>query len=212
MKGTLILTYTNDFGTTSNVQQLWYIQSEQSALLLPGLVHEPEVSLSRLCLVDEHQPGTGRTGRSCRKSAVQLRRCALPLAQVSLRSLALSTLEGNFPYWLGVDDRTIADEFFRPSYTTGIWGTGEIAKGLTYNVMLGNNMSQPRCECRTAEQESGSRCRRPWWYGCLPLREFDSNTADTATSEYHDKHRDPNRVPFQPQRRGRAEPAKYRLI
>ena len=31
------------------------------------------------------------------------------------------SVEGNFPFWLGVDTRLIADEFFRPSYTSGIW-------------------------------------------------------------------------------------------
>jgi len=50
--------------------------------------------------------------------------------------------EGNFPYWLTNDNRSIADEFFRPSYTTGIFAKGTIAKGLTYNTMLGNNLSQ----------------------------------------------------------------------
>ena len=50
--------------------------------------------------------------------------------------------EGNFPYWLGLDARLIGDEFFRPSYTTGIWAKGSIVKGLDYNVMLGNNLSQ----------------------------------------------------------------------
>jgi hypothetical protein len=49
---------------------------------------------------------------------------------------------GTFPYWLGVDERLISDEFFRPSYTTGIWANGEIVDGLVYNVMLGNNLSQ----------------------------------------------------------------------
>jgi hypothetical protein len=50
--------------------------------------------------------------------------------------------EGNFPLWLTVDNRLISDEFFRPSYTTGIWVKGAIVDGLTYNVMLGNNLSQ----------------------------------------------------------------------
>lgn len=50
--------------------------------------------------------------------------------------------EGNFPYWLGLDARLIGDEFFRPSYTTGIWAKGSIVEGLDYNVMLGNNLSQ----------------------------------------------------------------------
>ena len=38
--------------------------------------------------------------------------------------------EGQFPYWLGVDDRLIADEFFRGSYTSGIWLRGEIVTQL----------------------------------------------------------------------------------
>ena len=33
------------------------------------------------------------------------------------------TTLGNFPQWLSVDNRFIADEFFRPSYTSGIWAT-----------------------------------------------------------------------------------------
>jgi hypothetical protein len=49
--------------------------------------------------------------------------------------------EGQFPYWLGVDDRLIADEFFRGSYTTGIWLKGEATTKLKYQVMLGNNLS-----------------------------------------------------------------------
>lgn len=50
--------------------------------------------------------------------------------------------EGNFPYWLPVDNRLIADEFFRPSYTTGIWANGNISDRLKYNFMAGNNLSQ----------------------------------------------------------------------
>lgn len=50
--------------------------------------------------------------------------------------------EGQFPNWLTADNRLIADEFFRPSYTTGVWAKGEIAKGLLYQTMLGNNLSQ----------------------------------------------------------------------
>lgn len=49
---------------------------------------------------------------------------------------------GNFPRWLGVDDRLIADEFFRPSYTSGIWARGKIVDRLDYQIMLGNNLSQ----------------------------------------------------------------------
>jgi hypothetical protein len=51
------------------------------------------------------------------------------------------TTEGNFPFWLGVDSRHIADEFFRPSYTSGVWLKGNITKNVRYQAMLGNNLS-----------------------------------------------------------------------
>lgn len=59
-----------------------------------------------------------------------------------IRSLpGTRSVEGNFPFWLGVDTRLIADEFFRPSYTSGIWATGQITDRLYYQAMLGNNLS-----------------------------------------------------------------------
>jgi hypothetical protein len=54
------------------------------------------------------------------------------------------SMSGVFPYLNKVDMRTMADEFFRPSYTTGIWSAGVLdeSQGLTYKLMLGNNLSQ----------------------------------------------------------------------
>jgi hypothetical protein len=46
-----------------------------------------------------------------------------------------------FPYWLRNDNRPIADEFFRGSYTQGIWADGKITKDLEYRVMIANNLS-----------------------------------------------------------------------
>ena len=54
---------------------------------------------------------------------------------------SVRSTEGQFPYWLGVDDRLIADEFFRGSYTSGVWLKGEIVTKLKYMAMLGNNLS-----------------------------------------------------------------------
>ena len=54
---------------------------------------------------------------------------------------AVRSTEGQFPYWLGVDDRMTADEFFRGSYTDGIWLKGELPKNLKYMAMLANNLS-----------------------------------------------------------------------
>jgi len=59
-----------------------------------------------------------------------------------IRSLpGTRSVEGNFPFWLGVDTRLIADEFFRPSYTSGVWAWGKLADRLDYITMIGNNLS-----------------------------------------------------------------------
>ncbi len=50
------------------------------------------------------------------------------------------SLQGSHPYWLG-NDRVLADEFFRPYFSNGVWVQGEVAPGLWYNAMVGNNMS-----------------------------------------------------------------------
>src|SRR3954464_2867502 len=61
---------------------------------------------------------------------------------VGITSLpSVRSTEGQFPYWLGVDDRLIADEFFRGSYTSGVWVKGELNTQLKYNVMFANNLS-----------------------------------------------------------------------
>ncbi len=63
-------------------------------------------------------------------------------AGIGITSLpSVRSTEGQFPYWLGVDDRLIADEFFRGSYTSGVWLKGELNAKLKYNVMFGNNLS-----------------------------------------------------------------------
>jgi len=54
---------------------------------------------------------------------------------------SVRSTEGQFPYWLGVDDRLTADEFFRGSYTDGVWLKGEIQTKVKYMVMFANNLS-----------------------------------------------------------------------
>jgi len=54
---------------------------------------------------------------------------------------SVRSTEGQFPYWLGVDDRLIADEYFRGSYTSGVWLKGELHTKLKYMAMLANNLS-----------------------------------------------------------------------
>lgn len=50
------------------------------------------------------------------------------------------SMMGSHPLWQG-HDRVMAEEYFRAGFTFGIWGTGEIAPGLNYQVTLGNQVS-----------------------------------------------------------------------
>lgn len=49
---------------------------------------------------------------------------------------------GQWPFWLRNDARPMAEEFFRGSFTTGLWAQGELIPAkLYYKTMLGNNLS-----------------------------------------------------------------------
>jgi hypothetical protein len=54
--------------------------------------------------------------------------------------------EGQFPFWLTVDNRLISDEFFRGSYTNGVWLKGELHAKLKYMAMFATNLSILGCE------------------------------------------------------------------
>ena len=112
--------------------------------------------------------------------------------------------EGQFPYWLGVDDRLIADEFFRGSYTSGVWLKGESPH---QGQVPGDGRQQPE----HARRERGAD------------RQQDGHAGRLARMAAHDRRvrslehvrrlrrssegRDAARRALQPQPRGKAEPA-----
>ncbi len=73
------------------------------------------------------------------------------------------TLRGTFPFWNKVDHRTIADEFFRPSYTSGIWASGALENNLNYRVMVGNNLSQVGIGANQLDDGINTFSGALWW-------------------------------------------------
>lgn len=133
--------YTNFFGVTTPVQQRQDFQVNKAIAYFLGWILNPK--LRYLAYVWSTNVSQGLGAQVVVAGNLRYSFSDHFTLGVGINSLpGVRSLEGNFPYWLGVDDRTIGDEFFRPSYTTGIWGTGRIIKGLEYNVMLGNNLSQ----------------------------------------------------------------------
>jgi hypothetical protein len=50
------------------------------------------------------------------------------------------SLVGTFPFFQTID-RSMADNFFRPGFTQGVWANGEPVKGLNYLVFVGNGLN-----------------------------------------------------------------------
>jgi hypothetical protein len=66
-----------------------------------------------------------------------------------------------FPYF-SQPERSLADNFFRPGFTQGVWATGEPVKGLNYEVFVGNGLNTltiPTSKIDTHLVFSGS----VWW-------------------------------------------------
>ncbi len=68
-----------------------------------------------------------------------------------------------FPNWLRVDNRTIADEFFRGSYTSGFWAWGKVSDEVGYRVMLGNNLSQLGVDAGELDSNFNTMSGALWW-------------------------------------------------
>lgn len=88
-----------------------------------------------------------------------------------------------FPHWIKVDSRTLADDFFRPSYTTGLFAQGQLSETAHYKAMLGNNLSQLGVNASKLDDGLNTFSGRIDWmpttgeYG--PLRGFDDFHAHT---------------------------------
>ena len=50
------------------------------------------------------------------------------------------SLVSTFPFFTAAD-RSMADNFFRPGFTQGVWASGEPVKGLNYLMMVGNGLN-----------------------------------------------------------------------
>ena len=133
-------TYTDAFGNVHTVKQRQDAQLQKFFLPLSGWFMTPKFRY--YLYVWSSNPSQGDPAQvvgAGNISYVFNRYVTFGAGITSLPSVR--STEGQFPYWLGVDDRLIADEFFRGSYTTGFWLRGEIATKFKYMAMLGNNLS-----------------------------------------------------------------------
>jgi hypothetical protein len=133
-------TNTDAFGNTRNVQRRQDIQLLKLQIKFLGWIMSPKLRYFLYAWTSNANQGQG--AQVVLAGNLQYTFNKYLTLGGGIRSLpGTRSVEGNFPFWLNVDSRHIADEFMRPSYTSGIWATGNLADRLKYQVMVGNNMS-----------------------------------------------------------------------
>ena len=68
-----------------------------------------------------------------------------------------------YPAWLKMDNRTIADEFFRASYSQGFWADGKIVDDVEYRVMIANNLSALGVSASQLDAGFNTISGAVWW-------------------------------------------------
>jgi hypothetical protein len=92
------------------------------------------------------------------------------------------SLMGSHPFWLA-NDRVMADEFFRGSFTGTLWANGEILPGLWYHVATANNLSQLGISAKQLTRDMG-RGFGLWW---MPTTQEFGPNGNYGDWEYHEK-------------------------
>jgi hypothetical protein len=133
-------TYTDAFGNTKDVQRRQDFQLQKVQVKFLGWILDPRLRYFIYTWTSNPTQGQGAQVVVAGNLNYTFNKYATLSAGITSLP-GVRTTEGNFPFWLGVDSRLIADEFFRPSYTSGIWLKGNITNRLRYQAMVANNLS-----------------------------------------------------------------------
>jgi hypothetical protein len=133
-------TYTDAFGKTKTVQQRQEVQLQKVQIKFLGWILDPKFRYFLYAWSSNATQGQPAQVVLAGNLTYNFNEhFALAGGVTSLPGVR--STEGNFPFWLNVDNRMMADEFFRPSYTSGFWVRGDITPTLRYMAMIGNNLS-----------------------------------------------------------------------
>jgi hypothetical protein len=132
--------YTDAFGNVKNVQQRQDFQLQKVQIKFLGWMLDPKLRYFLYAWSANTSQGLG--AQVVLAGNLNYNFNKMFSVGAGIRSLpGTRSVEGNFPFWLGVDSRLMADEFFRPSYTSGVWASGQLGDHLEYIAMIGNNLS-----------------------------------------------------------------------
>ena len=155
-------TYTDSFGRTRTLDLRNDIQLNKVNLYFKGWVYDPRFSYLFFVWTQNASQGEGAqvvVGGNLGYRFSERLNVGGGITQLP----GVRTLRGTFPYWHRIDSRLIADEFFRPSYTTAFYAFGDVGESLKYKVVLGNNMSQLGVSASQLDSTLNTLSAALWW-------------------------------------------------
>jgi hypothetical protein len=164
-------TYNNYKGETLTIDRRNDIQFQKSNLYFRGWVGDPRLRYTVFVWTSNATQGQGAqvvvAGNLQYKFNKHFEIGAGINGLPSVRSIL-----GQWPEWLRSDARPIAEEYFRGSFTTGVYAQGEIMEGLYYKSMLGNNLSALGVDAGQMDNTLDTWSTSVWWvtnnFGRIP--------------------------------------------
>jgi hypothetical protein len=128
-------TYTDHLGVTRDVHQRNDITVNRAMFILSGYIFDPRALYSFTVWTSAGAASivvAGNIGWQFNK--------AFTLTAGYTGVPGSRSLVATFPFFTSTD-RSMADNFFRPGFTQGVWASGEPVKGLNYLAFLGNGLN-----------------------------------------------------------------------
>jgi hypothetical protein len=183
-------TYTDAFGNIKNVQRRQDIQLQKLQIKFLGWILSPKLRYFLYAWTSNATQGQGAQVVLAGNLNYTFNKHLT--VGGGIRSLpGTRSVEGNFPFWLNVDSRMIADEFMRPSYTSGFWASGNITDRLKYQVMLGNNMSTLGVPATRLDNGLNTFSSALIWF---PTGDFEKGFSGQGWGDFEDHERFSTRV------------------
>ena len=185
-------TYTNAFGNTNDIQRRQDLQLLKLQIKFLGWILNPKLRYFLYAWTSNANQGQG--AQVVLAGNLQYTFNKYVTLGGGIRSLpGTRSVEGNFPFWPNVDSRMIADEFMRPSYTSGIWATGEIVKRLKYQAMIGNNMSTLGVSAARLDNKLNTFSSALIWF---PTGDFEKGFSGQGWGDFEHHERFSTRLAF----------------
>ncbi len=176
-------TYTDAFGRTSELDLRQDVQLQKVNLSFKGWLFDPNFRYLFYTWTSNTSQGQAAQVVVAGNLSYRFNDAFILAGGIGALPSTRST-NYTFPNWLRVDNRTVADEFFRGSYTSGLWASGKLTDTLNYRVMAGNNLSQLGVDAGQLDGNFNTFSGALWW---MPTTGEYGPGAGFGDYEFHDE-------------------------